>query len=289
MRRSLLISFCIILLFLSSCSEKIDSDVTSKQVTLTVAPSQKPTIDPATMKRVTDSQQINANTTHKNFIGDWNRTNVVTGCAAEIRIKNQTTKSFDFSFWGLHGGNSGSVDGTAIIINNNTAVFEYISEHDKEVYAKVEFQIENDILKVKVIDGFNDALGFGNKVFIDGEYIKSMPKYTNETIINEILHNKEIRKSMRNLLGEEAYKEALDVIQDGERYEDNNLDYSGFLDGCGQGVDLVIKGNKIYCLGYFIGAEGYTLYTNDADYKHILPPFFHMDRTDYKLSFIYKP
>ena len=42
----LLISFCITLLFLSSCSNRVDSDVASKQVALTVAPSQEPTISP---------------------------------------------------------------------------------------------------------------------------------------------------------------------------------------------------------------------------------------------------
>ena len=289
MRKLLLISFYIILSFLLSCSKKVDYDDTAKQVILTVTPSQKQTINPTTLNDVTDSQTTNSNSTHNIFKGDWNRTNVTTGCAAEIKIESQTTKSFDFTFVGTYGGNGGSIDGTAIILNNNKAIFEYRSEDDNEVYAKVEFQIENDVLIVKLIDGFNYALGFGNKVFIDGKYTKSIPRYTNENIINEILKTKEIKKSMRNLLGGEAYKEVLDVIQDGERYDDNVLDYSGFLDGCGQGVDLVIKGNKIYCLGYFIGAEGYVLYTNDENYKDSLPSFFHIDRTDYKLSFVCKP
>jgi hypothetical protein len=242
-----------------------------------------------TSQLMPSTQPINANTTNNDFIGDWNRTNTVTGCAAEIRIKNQTAKSFSFSFLGLYGGNGGSIDGIATILDNNKAVFEYISEYDKEVFAKVEFVIENDILKVSVIDGFNYALGFGNKVYMDGEYTKSKPKYTNENIINEILPNEEIKNRMKVLLGEDAYIEMLNVIQDGARYDENDLDYSGFLDGCGQGVDLVIKGNKIYCLGYFIGEEGYILYTNDENYKDILPPFFHIDRTDYKLGFVYKP
>lgn len=269
-----LVLFAIIIVTL--CDNKNKNSVISLPVTT------------KTSQLIPSTQPINANTTHKDFSGDWNRTNTVTGCAAEIRIKNQTTQSFNFSFCGFYGGNDGTIDGTAIILDNNKAVFEYISEHDKEVFAKVEFLIENDILKVSVIDGSDNALGFGNRVHMDGEYTKSMPKYTNENIINEILPNDQIKKRMRVLLGEDSYKEVLDVIQDGERYEDNNLDYSGFLVGCGQGVDLVIKGNKIYCLGYFIGGEGYILFTNDGNFKDILPQFFHIDRTD-KLSFVYKP
>lgn len=231
----------------------------------------------------------NLTKTNNNFVGEWNKTNTTIGTAAVITIKNETLKSFDFSFIGVFGGNGGSIDGTATILDENKAVFEYKSETDIEGTLKVQFLLDNDSLKVGIVEGFNYSLGFGNHVVIDGEYTKSNPVYTNVNIINEILPTNEIKDKLKNLLGEDNYKQVLDVIQDGIRYEDNTLNYSGFLDGCGQGVDLLIKDNKLYCLTYFIGAEGYTLYTNDKNYKKTLPSFFHIDRQDYKLGFVYKP
>lgn len=227
--------------------------------------------------------------TNNNFVGEWNRTNTNTGSAAVITIKNQTLQSFDFSFIGAFGGNGGSIDGTATILDTNTAVFEYTPETDKEDTVIVQFLLDNNNLKVGIIDDFNYSLGFGAYVVIDGEYTNSEPIYTNANIINEILPTNEIKKKMKTLLGQDNYKQVLDVIQDGMRYEDNKLNYSGFLEGCGQGVDLLIKGKKLYCLTYFIGTEGYTLYTNDKKYKDTLPSFFYIDRTDFKLGFVYKP
>lgn len=237
----------------------------------------------------TSSNSINSNpsTSSNDFAGKWNRTNTNTGTSAVITIKNQTMQSFDFAFIGAFGGNGGSIDGTATILDTNEAVFEYTSETEDTV--KVQFLLDNNNLKVGIIDGFNYSLGFGNYVVIDGEYTKSEPVYTNANIINEILPTNEVKEKMKTLLGEDNYKLVLDVIQDGMRYEDNNMNYSGFLEGCGQGVDLLIKDNKVYCLAYFIGAEGYTLYTNDENYKDTLPSYFHIDRQDYKLGFVYKP
>jgi hypothetical protein len=266
------------MIILVSCSNSNKLDTSSQQ-------------NDAIPSEPTSSNSITSNPTktNNNFVGEWNRTNTNTGTAAEITIKNQTLKSFDFSFIGAFGGNGGSIDGTATIIDTNNAVFEYTSETDKEYTVKVQFLLDNNCLKVDIIDGSNSSLGFGSYVVIDGEYTKSEPIYTNANIINEILPTNEIKEKMKNLLGEDNYKQVLDVIQDGMRYEDTNLNYSGFLEGCGQGVDLLIKDNKIYCLAYFIGAEDYTLYTNDKNYKDTLPSFFHIDRQDYKLGFVYNP
>jgi len=81
------------------------------------------------------------------------------------------------------------------------------------------------------------------------------------------------------------------VIEYGIRYKVDGLTYSGFISGAGEGVDLLINDNNIYCLGYGLDADGfvYKLYTNDQDYKDKLPPFMKIERPDYKLQFVYKP
>jgi|LSQX01.2.fsa_nt_gb hypothetical protein len=71
---------------ISACDNENKYSVTSFPVTT------------ETIQSMSSTKPISANTTIVDFIGDWNRTNTITGCAAEIRIKNQTTKSFDFSF-----------------------------------------------------------------------------------------------------------------------------------------------------------------------------------------------
>ncbi len=227
---------------------------------------------------------------NNNFVGEWHRTNTIKAYAGKIIIKNQTDKSFDFIFDGLFGANSGGINGTASIINTDKAVFEYTSEYNKADFAKVEFALEEDSLLVNLVDGSESALGFGHNVFIEGEYSKSEPIYKDDNTVDKTLPTDEIKEKMKTLLGESAYEQMLLVMENGIPYQDDKLTYSGFVSGAGLGVDLLIKDDKIYCLGYGLDKFGYyTLYTNDEAYKDTLPPFLHIDRPDYKLAFVYKP
>ncbi|WP_167958364.1 hypothetical protein [Anaerosporobacter faecicola] len=230
-----------------------------------------------------------ANNLINDFIGEWHRTDTTMGTAADIIIENQTANSFDFTFNGSFGGNTGTIDGTATITESNCAIFESTTEIDNEESAIVQFILDQNCLNVTLISGSNSSLLLGNHVYMDGEYTKSEPVYTNANIIHEILPTKEIQEKLKTLLGQENYDEVLTVIQYGVSYEDTSLNYSGFLSGCGQGVDLLMNDDYIYCLTYFIGDAGYVLFTNDKNYKDCLPSFFEISRDDYKLSFVYKP
>ncbi|MBP1755323.1 MAG: hypothetical protein H6Q59_1721 [Firmicutes bacterium] len=225
------------------------------------------------------------------FVGEWNRTNTYMAYTGIITIKNLTDKSFDFSFNGFYGANSGTIDGTAVMTDKNKAEFKYVPEYDETVFAKVEFVFEKDSLLINLIEGDESALGFGHNVFIEGEYTKSEPIYLDANIINEILPTDEIKEKIRTLLGDDVYEQMVFVIEYGIRYKVDGLTYSGFISGAGEGVDLLINDNNIYCLGYGLDADGfvYKLYTNDQDYKDKLPPFMKIERPDYKLQFVYKP
>lgn len=226
-----------------------------------------------------------------NFVGEWHRTNTYKAYSGTITITNQTDTSFDFSFYGIYGANSGSINGTAVITDKNTAEFQYTPEYNKIIYAKVDFVVADNNLQVKLTDGSKEALGFGNNVSIDGEYTTTDPTYIDTDIINEVLPNDELKEKVCTLLGQDVYDQMVFVIENGVRYQMDGLTYSGFISGAGQGVDLLIKDDKIYCLGYGLDADGpvYKLYTNDNAYQDRLPPFMHIDRSDYKLEFVYKP
>ncbi len=229
--------------------------------------------------------------TNDNFVGDWNRTDTVQALAGTIAINNQTSNAFDFTFSGVYGANSGTISGTAVFVENNKAIFEHTSATDKTQTAKVEFSLVKDTLSVKVMEGDNSALEFGHNVFIDGVYTKSAPTYTNADVVDEVLPTEKAKQELRDLLGDKVYDNVLMVMKSGNRFDEDTLTYSGFIDGAGMGVDLLLRDDKIYCLTYGLteGELNYTLFTNDKEYKDKLPPFLHIERTDYKLEFVYKP
>lgn len=224
------------------------------------------------------------------FVGKWNRTNIIKAWAAEIEIKDQRENSFQFSFLSKYDGNIGVIDGTAYLETENTASFDYIQEIDKDHPVKnqfkVQFILENDVLAVKVFATDGSELDFGHNEFVDGEYTKSDPVYKNENIVNEILPTEEIKNKMIQLLGDKAYNQMVYVMQYGI-YEET-ITYSGFVSATKQGVDLLIDEDKIYCLMHS-AEEGYVFYTNDKKYKDSLPislKFSHGD--DFKAKYVYK-
>jgi hypothetical protein len=226
----------------------------------------------------------------QDFTGKWNRTNIIKALSATIEISDQNTDSFHFSFEGWYAGHSGSIEGKATILSDSRAIFSVPNESDKTVLTNIYFELKDKDLWVHVSDGDNSALGFGKSVKIDGDYTKSSPIYTNENIVDEIFKDDAMKNRVKRLLGNTAYTEMITVMEDGIAYKNDTLTYSGFLTGAGEGVDIFIDGSKIYCLGYYLDREGFTLYTNDSMYKNELPSFMkcRTDITDYKLNFVYQ-
>jgi hypothetical protein len=223
------------------------------------------------------------------FTGVWHRTNIEKTYQATIVITNQTKNSFDFEFMGFAGGNTGELSATAIFTGNNKAVCKYKDEYHS---LKVEFILKGGVLEVQ--SSMEDALGFfGVGVIIDGEYIKGEPAYANANIVNEILGSGDTLGKVKKLLGKDAFDVLVNVMEDGSRYDSDDLTYTGSILGAGRGVDLLVSGDKLYCLIYDIYSEdedpGYTFYTNDSKYSKDLPPFMAKDlRYGVSLKFIYR-
>ena len=222
-----------------------------------------------------------------NLSGIWRRTNVGKEDRATITITNVTEKSFEFSFEGFHGANTGELEGTAAFAAGNNAVCEY---KDVDMGVTLEFVISNSELSVSA-EGNTFGL-FGMGVYIDGEYVhdeKGDPVYTNENIAEEILGVNAGR--VMELLGEETFAGLVTVMEEGVASDAEGLTYSGFINGAGVGTDLLIDGDKICCLALNLDENyaGYTFYTNDERYKKELPAVMKENvNNDWALRFIYK-
>jgi hypothetical protein len=215
------------------------------------------------------------------FSGEWNRTDVHSGNSATITIENVTDKSFEFSFMGNSGANTGEIEGTAVFSGKNKAVFDF---DDYDFAVKVEFVMDGGKLAVSVVEGDTSGL-FGMGVFMDGTYIKGESVYTNAGIAGKILGDN--AEKVEKLLGEDAFEHLATVIEDGSNYGTEGLTYSGFIRGAGMGADLLIDGDFIYCLIYFVG--DYSFYTNDERYKEELPSVMKENFNDsWDLKFVYK-
>jgi hypothetical protein len=218
------------------------------------------------------------------FSGEWNRTLVEKMDRAAIVITDVTKKSFKFSFKGYHAANSGEMEGTAVFTAANKAVCDYRDE-GREV--KLEFALNDGIL---LISAKGDTFGlFGIGVYIDGEYTKDEPSYTNANVVAEILGNN--AEKVKELLGESAFAGLISVMEEGVASEVEGLTYAGFINGAGMGADLLIDGNSICCLGLNLDDSfgGYTFYTNDARYMKEMPAIMKKNvNSEWPLRFMYR-
>lgn len=218
------------------------------------------------------------------FEGEWNRTNIPKAFGGRIKITNQKKDFFDFDFSGWYGAHSGIVSGTAEITDKYKAVFTFKDKYLNRT-AIVTFIMDNGQLTVSADN--NSALGFGNGVIIDGNYTTAEPNYTNANLIDSIFPQDADKEKAKNLLGQTAYEQMLEVMDLGIQFINDKLNYSGYLQGAGEGVDIKIDGDFYYILGYWLDSSGYTLYTNDPAFQSTLPYFF-TKSTNATLKFVYK-
>lgn len=237
-------------------------------------------------KNMTESMNNESSNTEYavSFEGEWNRTNIPKAFCGSINIKNQKNNFFNFDFKGNTGINSGIISGTAQIIDEFKAVFTYENKYSNKL-AIVTFILDKGELKVSAEN--NSDLGFGMGVRIDGNYITSEPNYTNANLIDSVLPKDLDKENARKLLGENAYELMAEVMDMGVQYINDELNYSGYLQGAGVGIDIKINGGFYYILGHCLEKSGYTLYTNDPAFQSTLPDYFNISN-DETLNFVYK-
>lgn len=140
----------------------------------------------------------------ESFIGDWNRTNTVSGLSGTIVIENQDEEGFEFEGELCYYSHSGSMEGKAYYLSQNTAIYRY-DDMGEEYFEYIIFQMNGDKMEVTASDG-SASLGFGANVFADGEYVTGEPVYTNATILEDNFTPEEL-DSLKSVLGEDVYEE----------------------------------------------------------------------------------
>lgn len=221
------------------------------------------------------------------FTGEWHRTNTLMRYFVDAIITNQTNTSFNFKVEG-YDSVSGSMEGTAKFVSDKIAVYEVEDEWVIEYYTKVIFLIKDNTLQIRTDKNSQVKFPARNAPYITGEYIKGEPYYTNANLENEIFETDEMKEKVKILMGDASYNYMLEVFDFGTNYNNSNLTYSGFENGCGLGIDILLEDDKMYFLLYCVYYGGYTFYTNDSEYQDKLPDYFQIERPNYKLSFIYK-
>ena len=141
----------------------------------------------------------------EDFVGEWNRTNTASSYYGKIVIKNQNKEGFEFEGELGYYSHSGSMEGKAYYLSQNTAIYRYEGMGDEEFFEYVIFQLEGEKMIVKASAG-SASLGFGANVIADGEYITGEPVYTNANILEETFTQEEL-DSLKNVLGEDIYEE----------------------------------------------------------------------------------
>lgn len=141
----------------------------------------------------------------EDFSGGWYRTNTASSYYGTIVIKNQDKEGFEFEGEFGYYSHSGSVEGKAYYLSENTAIYKYDDMGEEEYTEYVIFQLNGDKLMV-CASANGGALGLGANVCVDGEYVKGEPVYTNANILEETFTQEQL-DSLKNVLGEDIYGE----------------------------------------------------------------------------------
>lgn len=135
------------------------------------------------------------------YEGTWHRTDVASSMDAEITITEQTAEGFSFVGDFCYYSHSGWMEGKALFVAPNVAVYEYINDWDGEdaIPEYLVFEKTEEGMTVYASAASAD-LGFGMNVFADGVYIAGEPVYTNATVMDDNF-TPQVQEAIQNLMG----------------------------------------------------------------------------------------
>ena len=221
-----------------------------------------------------------------NFIGVWHRTNchsAIAGTIAMDKIEKEThggIKGTFIHFKGefIRGGNLGNIEGEALFINENEAVYtswEALEDPNLEYDTYLIFNIDDSGLHVS-LQGENDRLGFGQGVSATGDYITDEPVYTNTNIVEETFSEEELGR-IKELLGEQIYNDEFIYVTSGGVVFDETVILAdekearyieAFIPGVGIGYDMLItEDGRIYYKPTGAEKDGFAVITDDPEYE----------------------
>lgn len=222
-------------------------------------------------EETTDTTQ---NATENGYEGEWYRTDVKSYQWARIYITNwKEGESFEVVLDAVYYPYSGTVEGTAIFIEENFAVlydknvedFLKNREGDHGIY----FQFLEDSIIVTHDSQVRMWFGGGGIATAEGTYIQGEPEYTNCTDVGEIFTEDEL-ESIQELLGDSYEPLFENVIELGEITEyniDNGRLWEAYrppysVEWCNI---LIYDDGRIYIEGYSYADKAKEFYTNSED------------------------
>ena len=257
MKSKTVIILLVIAFMLSACN-RTTSPVTSSNTAPTAtfesnsssadaSPPVSFTIDPSLWGKEVNIPWPNNDFSAQDFTGTWSRTNTLMALSASIEITNQQQYSFDFSFTGFWAAHSGELDATAVIVSPTEAKYSMYYSDGVET---ITFNMKDHLLVVTADPDASFALGFGANVTIGGSYVSGAPTYINANIVDDVFKTSSMKAKVQSLLGDSVYQDVIEVMQQGFEMNQANtkdkLNYSGFENGVGWGVDIKLDSNKIY-------------------------------------------
>ena len=142
----------------------------------------------------------------ENFEETWHRTDTASSLGADITITEQTAEGFSFVGDFYYYSHSGWMEGNALFVAPNVAVYEHINDWGEEIASEyLVFEKTAEGMKVYASAASAD-LGFGMNVSADGNYVNGEPSYTNATVFDDNF-SEEVQAQMQTLLGETNYEE----------------------------------------------------------------------------------
>lgn len=272
----------ILALFCSACSAEKNNEADSQEISSQVSDHTGLSENDITVSEGTVSEgTISGDGTGNHYEGEWYRTDVESYQWARIVISDWIEgESFEVTLDAMYSDYSGTVEGKAVFIEEDTAVLydENVEElfhdqegHDREGDHGIYFQFLDDSIVVTHDSSIRMMFGGGGIATAEGTYIQGEPEYTNCSDVNDIFTLAELEQ-IQELLGEqydllfknrielgEIEKYASDGVRMWEAYSMPNA-----ADWC----DIVIYDDgRIYIEGYDRSMESEEFYTNSGDAK----------------------
>lgn len=206
-------------LTVSACAGASESPETSKEIQQEVQVTSEPEKEVQNASEAVEQQEQTVENAEA-FEGVWNRTEEVSGCAAQIEITEQNEEGFTFCGDFYYYSHSGYLEGKASFTAPNVAIWEYTPDYmpdesaeetESQQYMKFEKTEEGLIVSASAA---SSELGLGMNVFTDGLYIQGEPVYTNATVLEDNFTAQQ-QEALKELLGTEYDECFKTVVEEG--------------------------------------------------------------------------
>lgn len=231
-----------------------------------------------------------SSSSNQTWLGRWQRHEWAN--SAVLQISKVKTDTFYFALEATNGGNTGDIEGTSVIINNQA---RFVTDEEDE-NCIITFELIGDsIIKVEQVSG-NCLTGIGvsySGLYQNSEKVPPIVEKTPNLIDLGIFQNEMEDKAFRDLTGDDY---SLFVISSQLTSEDEDIDsFNAKVHSSGvrglftsmENIIMITEQNRIWAA--VIDDKKVYYFTNDKKYKNTLPKTIDNWRENFKdYEIIYK-